>query len=223
MENDVTRAVSLGVWIGRGQVFGGMAYKSLVDMAKCLEEVRESGSYKIVEPDWEQFCPTHVGLTRRQVDTIIHNLKEFGDTYYQLSEFVNISPETYRKIAPNIHDHQIEIDGVMVPIAAENAVQIRDAVNRMRTQLRKAQEEARQANDDLDVLTSPEVTALQTRLDACFADMRRLIPRLSDKDDHALCALVSYSIATLQGMSKTLRANAASLRAPLPPIPTPER
>lgn len=211
MENDVTQSVALGIWIGRGQAFGGIAYKNLADMAKCLEEVKESGNYKIVEPDWEQFCPNHIGLSRRQVDGIIHNLKEFGDTFYQLSEFVNISPETYRKIAPNIHDHQIEIDGVMVPIAAENAIRIRDAVNRMRTQLRKAQEDvikaqndARQANDDVEALTSPEVTGLQTRLDACFADMRRLIPRLAKNNDAALRALVSYSIAHLQDIVKIL-------------------
>jgi len=207
MENDVTQSVALGIWIGRGQAFGGIAYKNLADMAKCLEEVKESGSYKIVNPDWEQFCPNHVGLSRRQVDGIIHNLKEFGDTFYQLSEFVNISPETYRQIAPKIHDHQIEIDGVMVPIAAENAIRIRDAVNRMRTQLRQAHEDVRKANDDLDLLTSPEVIALQTRLDACFADIRCLLPRLAaNHEDASLRALVDYSIAHLQELAKAFGA-----------------
>lgn len=203
MENDATPGVSLGIWIGRGQAFGGMAYKSLEALANCLSEMKDSGSYKLLDPDWEHFCPNHVGLSRRQVDGIIHNLKEFGDTYYQLSEFVNVSPETYRKIAPKIHDHQIEIDGVMVPIIPENAIRIRDAVNRMRAQLRQAQDAAAKANDDLDVLTSPEVTGLQTRLDACFADMRRLFPRLAaNREDATLRALVEYSIAHLQDMAK---------------------
>ena len=203
VENNVTASLALGTWIGRGQAFGLIAYKSLAAKAQALLEVKESGAYKILGLDWDQFCPQHVGLTRRQVDSIIQNLKEFGETYFQLKEIVTISPEAYRQIAPKIQAESIEIDGEMVRIVPENAVRIRDVVNRLRVDLRKAQDDLRHANDDIDILTTPEIAGLQARMDSCFYELRCMAPGLAAKKQHDLLrALVQRGMNILNEISR---------------------
>ena len=87
----------------------------------------------------------------------------------------------------------------MVPIIPENAVRIRDAVSRLRAELRQARDDARKANDDVERLTSPEIANLQSRVDAWLEDLRRLAPRLAaDRQDAPLRGLVQYSIDHLQ-------------------------
>src|SRR5207248_1466379 len=98
----------------------------------------------------------------------------------------------YRHIQPKVHDDAIDIAGEMVPVTPENAARIREAVNRLRTELRKAQE-------DVDLLTSPEIAGLQNRIDAWLGDLRRIAPRLAARqEDAALRGLVHYSIRHLQ-------------------------
>ncbi|HEY2013053.1 MAG TPA: hypothetical protein VGH38_06095 [Bryobacteraceae bacterium] len=200
MENDANQFVDLGTWVGRSQAFGAIGNQCLAAQAKCLQEVRESQAYKLLGLDFEEFCEQRVGLSCRQVETIIRNLKEFGETYFQLSEIVSISPDAYRKIMPKIQDQQIEISGEMVPIIPENSVRIREAVNRLRAELRKA-------NEDVEVLTSPEIASLQSRLDAWLEDLRRMAPRLASKnEDVPLRGLIDYSIGHLQKIAGGLEA-----------------
>ncbi|HEY2014170.1 MAG TPA: hypothetical protein VGH38_11760 [Bryobacteraceae bacterium] len=204
MEQTLTESVALGVRIGRGQAFACIAYKSLAAQAQALMEVKESGSYKLLGLDWEQYCPQHAGLSRRQVDSLIDSLKEFGATYYRLKELINISPETYRRIAPQIQDDCLEIEGELVPIAPENAIRIREAVTGLRSDLRKARESLREANKDIDILTTPELAGLQSRLDSCFYDLRMMAPGLVARKEHTvLRAFVQHASAILNEISNT--------------------
>lgn len=210
MENQVTPYVDLGTQIGRNQAFGVVASKSAMAQAQILAEIRESESYKLLGLTFEEFCNSHVGLSLRTVESIIHNLKEFGETYHRLSEIVRISPETYRLLAGKIQDQQIEIDGEMLPIVSENAIRIREAVYRLRAELRLAQHEVRQAQEDVRKandaaagLASPDVISLQTRLDACFVDMRRIFPSLAVKhEDAPIRGLVTYAIERLRDLAR---------------------
>jgi hypothetical protein len=180
--------VALGTSIGRSQAFGAIAFKSSAEQAKAFEQVWESASYKLLGLTWEKYCLDYAGLSHQRVEGIIRNRKEFGDIYLQLSDIIAVSPETYRHIQPKVHDDCLEISGEMVPILPENAARIREAVHRLRAELRQAQ-------DDVDTLTSPELASLQTRLDAWLADLRRLAPR---HEDAGLRGLVHYSIQHLQ-------------------------
>jgi hypothetical protein len=188
MENNIPQVVALGTSIGRSQAFGLITYKCSAEQAKAFEQVWQSGSYKLLGLTWEKYCLDYAGLSHQRVEGIIRNRKEFGDIYLQLSDIIAISPETYRQIQPKVHDDCLEIAGEMVPILPENAARIREAVNRLRADLRKSQE-------DVDTLTSPEIASLQTRFDAWFNDLRRLAPRHEDAPLHGL---VQYSIQHLQ-------------------------
>lgn len=192
MEHNITQVVALGTSIGRSQAFGAITYKCSAEQAKALEQVWESGDYKLLGLTWEKYCLDYAGLSHQRVEGIIRNRKEFGDIYLQLSDIIAISPETYRHIQPKVHDDCLEISGEMVPILPENAARIREAVNRLRADLRKAQE-------DVDLLTSPELASLQTRFDAWLHDLRRLTPR---HEDAGLRGLIQYSIQHLQEIAR---------------------
>jgi hypothetical protein len=193
MENEnLTQVVALGTSIGRSQAFGVISSKCSAEQARALEQVWESGSYKLLGLTWEKYCLDYAGLSHQRVEVIIRNRQEFGDIYLQLSEIVSVSPETYRHIQPKVHDDCLEISGEMVPILPENAARIREAVNRLRADLRKAQE-------DVAALTSPEIASLQTRFDAWLHDLRRMTAR---HEDAPLIGLVQYSIQTLQAIAQ---------------------
>ena len=193
MENNIAQVVALGTSIGRSQAFGLITYKCSAEQAKALEQVWESGSYKLLSLTWEKYCLDYAGLSHQRVEGIIRNRKEFGDIYLQLSDIIAVSPETYRQIQPKIHDDCLDISGEMVPILPENAARIREAVNRLRADLRKSQE-------DVDTLTSPELAGLQTRFDAWLNDLRRLAPR---HEDAPLLGLVHYSIQHLREIAQS--------------------
>ncbi|MGA2267778.1 MAG: hypothetical protein ABSH44_04835 [Bryobacteraceae bacterium] len=199
MDQNIAESVELGAWLGRGQAFGMVANQCSAAHAECLRNVRESGSYKLLGLTWEEFCPSYAGLTRPRVDALIQNLEEFGATYFRLSEIVRISPETYRQMVPKIEGEQIDIGGEMVSIVPENAVRIRQAVHRMRAELQQARQQA-------EVLVSPGISGLRSRLDSCFEEMARMAGRiLSRLEVTALRGLIDYSIHHLQEISGKIR------------------
>jgi hypothetical protein len=187
--NEHGQFLELGARIGRGQAFGLIAAKSLAAQAQCLLEIRDAGTYKLLDLTWDEFCPQCVGLSRPRVDQLIHNLEEFGANYFQLSEIVKISPETYRRIAPQVQDGVIEIEGETVAITPENAPRIRKEIQKVRNELQEA-------HNRFEASVRPNICALQIRLDSCFADMRRMIDHLPMYIDSApaLRGLCVYSI-----------------------------
>src|SRR5260370_8197037 len=158
MANDnITQYVVFGTSIGRSQALCAISFKCSVERAKALEQVWESGDYKLLGLTWEKYCLEYAGLTHQRVEGIIRNRQEFGDTYLRLSDIIAISPETYRHLQPQVHDDCLEIAGEMVPILPENAPPIREPVTRLRAELRKPPA-------DVPLLTSPHTAALHTHL-----------------------------------------------------------
>ncbi|SPF53313.1 conserved hypothetical protein [Candidatus Sulfopaludibacter sp. SbA4] len=197
MEAKTTDYIDLGTCIGRTQAFGApISSKCAVARAETLAMIQETGAYKLTGRNWDQFCVEYAGLSPQRVGQIIRNVKEFGAEYYQLKEVIRISPETFRQLLPKIQDQKIEISGEWVNIVAENAALIRDAVNRLRADLRKAHDGARKANDDVEMLTSPDIASLQSRLDSWLEEIYRKTP------DPPVRGLVQYSIVRLQEIEK---------------------
>lgn len=188
--------IDLGTCIGRGQAFGAIASKCAAAQAEALAMILESGAYKLTGRNWDQFCVEYAGLSPQRVGEIIRNLKDYGAVYYQLKEVIRISPETFRQLMPKIQDEKIEISGEWVPIVPENAALIRDAVNRLRADLRQAKDDVRKVSDDVEILTSPDIASLQSRLDSWLEEIWRKPP------DPSLQGLVQYSIARLQEVAK---------------------
>ena len=174
------------------------AHHSLVAQALCWKEIHDSGEYKSTGLSWEEFCNAEIGLSRTQVEALIAGLEEFGETYCRLSEIVRVSAETYRALAPKIEGEAIEIDGEMVPIAAENAARIRGAVHRMRSELCEAHQRPRPKDP---------VIRIHTRLESCVAAVCGLSARtleVSQKD--ALRSSIETSVLRLMEISERLAA-----------------
>jgi hypothetical protein len=198
MDQKRSELFDLGAWLGRGQAFGMLANQCSAAQAQCLRTIHDSGAYESLSLTWADFCELHVGLSRQRVDTLMQNLEEFGATYFRLSEIVRISPDSYRQIAPKIDGDSIEIGDEKVAIIPENAARIRNAVHRMRAELQKAKEE-------VQVLSTPRISNLQSRLDACFNEMSRMTGRpLPSLESTALRGLVGYSLEHLTRISKSL-------------------
>jgi hypothetical protein len=158
----------LGASVGRGQAFGLVANHCSAAHARCLQQLRESDDYKRLRMTWAEFCQEHIGLTRQRVDQLIQNLDEFGDTYFNLSRIVPVSPDAYRQIAGKIEGEEIEINGEKVAIVPENAPRIRAAVNHMRGQL-KSGPPTRTGRK------SPDMDTLAARTLGNFEGFRRII------------------------------------------------
>ncbi len=198
MNQDIVQYVDMGTRIGRGQAFGMIANQSWTEQAVCLREIRDSQEYKTLDLTWEEFCARYVGMTRKRVDELIHNLEEFGAEYFRLSEIIRVSPETYRQIADKVEGEQIEIDGQMVLIAPENAPRIRTAILQLRSQLQKAKKQ-----EGVAVLG---VLSLNRLIDDGVLEMTRASELCDDSDARrSLLGIADFAIRRLTRVSNLLR------------------
>jgi hypothetical protein len=133
-------APDLWLNVGRGQAFGVVANGCYAAQAQCLKQLRDSGEYKMAKLTWKEFCDRYVGLSNRQADRLIAQLEEFGETYFRLSELVQISPRAYRRLAAAgvVKDDTIDIGGELVPITPENGPRIKAALTTLRRDLEAA-------------------------------------------------------------------------------------
>jgi hypothetical protein len=187
--------VELGAYIGKSQAFSFLARHCSAAEAQCLKRIRETASYQTLGLNWDQFCPQHIGISRSHADRIIHQLDEFGETYFQLAGITQISSESYHLIAPAVTGEGIEIDGEVIAITQENAVRIRQAVQTLRGDLRRAR----------DLAPHPDIIDLRIRLEACFTEMSRKAGSLLDAGTKAgLQGLVAFSQDKLKRVAVTL-------------------
>src|SRR5438445_116236 len=77
---------------------------------------------------WDEFCPQCAGMSKRTADRIIENLKEFGDSYFNLRDVLKIPAPEYRAIQPAVEDNTLEFEGRRIPIDRENTQQLIEAV-----------------------------------------------------------------------------------------------
>jgi len=179
--------IDAGAWVGRQQAFAVIANKCSAAQALCLKQVRETRLYEKLDLTWDEFCKEYAGIGRAYADRLIQQHEEFGEAYFRLSEIARISPETYRKIAGQVSDEGLEIDGRKLALTPENAPKIRAAIQTLRAQLKQA----RDANQP----TSPGITQLLIRLDALLEEVSTMARRLLDAGERAgLQGLVAYAV-----------------------------
>lgn len=132
MENrNFNDALGLGAWLGRKQAFGLLAGKCSAADAECLRKMRDERKYRSLGMNWDDFCRTHIGISRGTVDKIIKLLEEFGPQYFELSAVVRITPEEYRRIAPAITRDGVAHRGRLLEIAMDNAAELSAAVQEL--------------------------------------------------------------------------------------------
>jgi len=182
MEDTASPKLDPATWIGRCQAFGFVANQCSAAQAECIRAIRETSAYKSLGLTWEQFCDQHLGLNRTSAEAIIHNYEEFGAVYFRLAQITHISPELYRRIAPQVvGGESLDISGQLVPIVPENAARIRAAVQTLRADLQKSREEFNRR-------LGSSIVTLQARFEECFREMRRLAgQQTSLRELRALC------------------------------------
>ena len=103
--------IDAGAWVGRQQAFAVITNRCSAAQALCLQQVRETRLFEKLGLTWEDFCKEYAGISRSQADRLIQQHEEFGEAYFRLSEIARISPETYRRIASQMSEEGLEIDG----------------------------------------------------------------------------------------------------------------
>ncbi len=118
--------------MGRRQAFNALAGRALHAETCCLRYIRENRLYREQSANWEDFCDSHVGISRAQIDRTIQCLDEFGEPYFQLAEIVRVSPDTFRALLPHISVAGLEYKGEIIPIEFDEAPRLIAAVNALR-------------------------------------------------------------------------------------------
>lgn len=179
--------IEAGIAIGRQQAFAVIAAKCSAAQALTLRNIKESRVYEALGFTWDRYCPEYFGISRVTADRIIHQLNEFGQSYFRLGELARISEGEFRQIASNVTDEAVEFDGELIPLTPENAPRIREAVRALRLQLRNAESQVPPS--------SSAVSQLLTRLEALLSDVRRLNrPLLTALERQSLRGLAHYAV-----------------------------
>jgi hypothetical protein len=175
--------LELGARIGRQQAFGVIANKCSAAQALALKQMKENRVYEQLGITWDEFCERHSGVCRRTADRIIGQYDEFGETYFRLSNLVNVSPDAYRALAPAIAGNSIDIGGEEVPIIPENAARIREFVR------------AQKRVDRPPKPAAPTVPQLALRLHHLILDLQHCAAtHLSPKDRERLQQEIGHAV-----------------------------
>jgi hypothetical protein len=186
-ETGTDKLVDLGKWIGRHQALAWVVSHCSAADAHSLLTIRERKLYRALGITWEEFCLQHAGVSARTAERIIASLKEFGDSYFNLTEIVQIPAPAYRAIQPAIEDNTLEFEGQRIPINRENTRQLAQAVQTLRARLEKAEQRPpRSALSDL-----------QTQFDRAIGQLSGIFRRGEEFDRQVLTTLVQEHICRI--------------------------
>jgi hypothetical protein len=195
MKNKPDDLREAGAWVGRYQAFAVVHGRCNLARAHCLLAMRDARAHQQYALTWDAFCKRFFDLSRSQADQIIGQLKEFGDTYFRLSELARITPETYRQLAPRIEGDILEIGGEKVALIPENAPKIRAAIRSFREEIHALHLETAQQRISM--------YDLNTRLDTLVGEFTRRSEHPLYKDDRETIAnLLNHTIYRLTLLAK---------------------
>jgi hypothetical protein len=175
----MTDSFYLGTWLGRRQGFQALSGQALASDACCLRYIRDNRLYRTKSENWPDFCDQYLGVNRSQIDRLIQCLDEFGDPYFNLSQLIRISPQTYRALLPHMTPEGLEHNGEIIPIAFDYVPRLNAAINAIRPR--------KQARQTVVVADTFENIAVQLR--DC-ADRLAALPGLTPPQQVQLAALL---------------------------------
>ena len=141
----------LGRLLGRREAFSFIGARCSAAEAVTLHEIREKKAYLPRCKDWEEFCSTHLHMSKTQANRIIRLLEEFGPGYFELAQLTRISAETYRAVEPVVKDHALHFNGEVITLDPENARRVAAAVALLRREAATKAERSAKAVQDLIV------------------------------------------------------------------------
>ena len=146
--------------LGRRQTFSLMAGRCSAADAD-LKKTRDQKLYQGFARNWEECCTQHIGMSRANAERIIGLLEEFGPAYFEVAQLTRVSPETFRQLAPCIHDGTLHHQGEAIALIPENAARVALVVGEHRKAV-------------------PPPRPLDARLDALEARCNRLLEEFEE-------------------------------------------
>jgi hypothetical protein len=118
--------------LGERRAFSRVGDSCSAADAECLRRMRDERLYRFKKVNWSQFCTQYLDISKTEANCIIRRFEEFGQSYFDVSRIVRISPESYRAIAHAVKDKSIEYDGETIPLTGDNAQRVTAAVQALR-------------------------------------------------------------------------------------------
>src|SRR5258708_1269855 len=126
------KLVLLGNLLGQNQAFGMIAGRCTPAQAAAFRRLREEKLYKHCTPHWNDFCANYLKISKTQADHTIRLLEEFGNGYFELSQIMRISPETYRAIGPAVKGGALHFKGEAIAFDEGNVQKLAAALAELR-------------------------------------------------------------------------------------------
>ena len=114
----------LGKVLGQSIAFVTIAGRASAAQAAALRQARNERVHVRVGLTWKEFCPKHLKMSGTQADEIIRLLQEFGPEYFEHTETVRISADTYRLVAPFIKDGSLQFQDDVLELNSANVQKI---------------------------------------------------------------------------------------------------
>jgi hypothetical protein len=121
--DEVALAVQFGQTPGRRQAYVELAGRCSAYEAASIRKLREAKLYLKLAPNWAEFCPKYLGMSKASADRVIRWLDDFGPDFFTLTQLTRVSPDEYReRIAPAMAEGAIRRGGETIKLIPENTV-----------------------------------------------------------------------------------------------------
>jgi hypothetical protein len=179
--------LELGKVLGQSNAFGTISGRCSAAQAGALRQARNEKVHEHFKLTWKEFCPIHVKMSGTMADTLIRLLEEFGPDYFEHTQAVRISADTYRLVAPLIQDKALHVDGEVLELNSANVQTVAKSVRAKRGLLPPA--------------AAPDLAALMDALDRSavhlVSQFREVAQAVRDSKSGPLCDSKLYQSVVL--------------------------
>jgi hypothetical protein len=171
----------LGKVLGQGIAFGTIAGRCSAAQAAAIRQVRNEKVHTRFGLTWRAFCPKHLKMSGAQADLFVRLLEEFGPDYFEHTQSVRISADTYRLVAPFIRDQALRYQDEVLELNSANVQKVAMAVKESQPRLLPPGEA--EPRDDLSV----RLAALNRRAAELIAELREVASAAREREDSLTC------------------------------------
>lgn len=161
-----------------------MAYKNLLKYA-VLYQTREKKSYKKRGMIWEVFCSNVVKESARNVNRKLDDLSTIYNNFQDnLSGFLGLPFNKIRYLGKSLssktdnlsgfEDNAIIIDGVRIPLSAENKDEIEAAIDALKAANEEEKEKVKKLEKNIERTVKEETRGLTAERDLLIQENKRL-------------------------------------------------
>lgn len=166
-------ALELGKVLGQSIAFGTIAGRCSAAQAAAIRQIRNEKVHLRFGLSWREFCPKHLKMCGSQADTFIRLLEEFGSDYFEHTQSVRISADTYRLVAPFIQDKSLHFHEEVLELNSANVQTVAESLREAQQALAPPEEPAEPAEPAAPTL-SDRLSALDRRTTEFVAECREV-------------------------------------------------